>query len=97
MTFGQISFEGREVHGVKLVFPGLGEMDWTMEEGEELPTTGDEIEITVRCKVIVRPGEESYDKTGTATSQLTRKMYLKPTYKGFNAVVTGRRAEEDVA
>jgi hypothetical protein len=91
---GQLDFEGNEVHGSKLIIPGLGETDWVTEPGEEPPGPGDEVEIRYRGKVVVG-FPQTFDKTGTATSQLVRAMTLKPSWEGFEIVGIRRKADID--
>ena len=80
----QMTFEGREVSASKIVFPGLGEVDYIPPDGGAAPKQGDRMTYEVTFVVDSVTFPEKHDKDGVATDTLKRIAVLKPTWPGLS-------------
>jgi hypothetical protein len=90
-TPGQVSFDGREVSGVYLDLPGIGKVEFPVDQ--ELHS-GDEIEVTFRLKVAEITHGSAYDRAGVEKSTF-RRTY-KTTAIRTSVEITGHVSREQL-
>lgn len=94
LTVGQLNFFGREVQAIGIRVPGLGEMSYPIEEGEDIPEPGDEIECTIRFKIGPVEIGPDHDKDGIAKTQFGYILPFQGIKPGFR--ITGVRKWADI-
>lgn len=97
LTVGQLNFWGREVQAVAILVPGLGEMAYVVEEGDDLPEPGDEVECTVRYKIGPAHIGANHDKDGVAKDQFGILLPFQGMKPGFRITAVRKYADMEKA